>query len=85
VLVKSIHTNKKGEIAVRSFCRPTGTAATGEVRFCDITVSKKGKVTVRSKGYDTLKVKVRIRATPNPGERDAWRASTWRKTWKVRA
>jgi hypothetical protein len=85
VLVKSIGTNQQGEIAVRAFCRPMGTAAAGEVRFCDITVSEKGKVTVRSTGYDTLKVTVRVRATPKPGNSDTWRASSWRNTWKVRA
>lgn len=83
-LVKSISTNKHGKLSVRAFCRPANPAAAGEVRFCDINVSKKGKVTVRSTGYDKLKVTVRVKATPKKGQADKWRSNSWRKTWTVR-
>jgi hypothetical protein len=85
VLVKSISTNKYGKVNVRAFCRPVNASAAGEVRFCDITVSKKGKVTVRSTGYDSLKVTVKVKATPKKGQSDRWLPNSWRKTWKVRA
>lgn len=83
-LVKTISTNKHGNLSVRAFCRPANPAAAGEVRFCDINVSKKGKVTVRSTGYDKLKVTVRVKATPKKGQADKWRSNSWRKTWTVR-
>jgi hypothetical protein len=83
VLVKSITTNKHGKVAVRAFCTPTSPSAAGEVRFCDITVSKKGKVTVRSTGYDSMKVVVKAKATPKKGQADRWLPNTWRKSWKV--
>lgn len=85
VLVKSLNTNKNGKTTVRAFCRPAKSAAAGEVRYCDVTVSKKGKVTVRSTGYDTLKVTVKVRATPKKGKKDTWKSNTWTRTWKVRA
>ncbi len=84
VLVKSLGTNKNGKTTVRAFCRPAKSNAAGEVRFCDVTVSKKGKVTVRSTGYDTLKVTVKVRATPKKGQKDTWKSNTWTRTWKVR-
>ncbi len=84
VLVKSLTTNKNGKTTVRAFCRPAKSNAAGEVRFCDVTVSKKGKVTVRSTGYDTLKVTVKVRATPKKGQKDTWKSNTWTRTWKVR-
>ena len=83
VLTKSITTNKHGKMAVRAFCTPTSPSAAGEVRFCDITVSKKGKVTVRSTGYDSMKVVVKAKATPKKGQEDRWLPNTWRKSWKV--
>jgi len=85
VLTKSIATNTKGKISVRAFCRPAKSSAAGEVRFCDITVSKKGKVTVRSAGYDNLKVTVKVRAIPKKGQKQKWKANSWSRTWKVRA
>jgi len=85
VLVKSLTTNKNGKTTVRAFCRPVNSSAAGEVRFCDVTISKKGKVTVRSTGYDTLKVTVKVRATPKKGKKDTWKANSWTKTWRVRA
>ena len=83
-LVKSIKTNKHGKVNIRALCRPVNSSAAGEVRFCDITVSKKGKVTVRSTGYDALKVTVKVKATPKKGQKDKWRPNSWTKTWKVR-
>ncbi len=83
VLTKSITTNKHGKVAVRGFCTPTSPSAAGEVRFCDIKVSKKGKVTVRSTGYDSMKVVVKAKATPKKGQEDRWLPNTWRKSWKV--
>ena len=83
VLTKSITTNKHGKVAVRGFCTPTSPSAAGEVRFCDIKVSKKGKVTVRSTGYDSMKVVVKAKATPKKGQEDRWLPNTWRKAWKV--
>ncbi len=83
VLTKSITTNKHGKVAVRAFCSPTSPSAAGEVRFCDISVSKKGKVTVRSTGYDSMKVVVKAKATPKKGQADRWLPNTWRKSWKV--
>lgn len=79
-LVKSIETNKHGKVNIRALCRPVNSSAAGEVRFCDITVSKKGKVTVRSTGYDALKVTVKVKATPKKGQEDKWRPNSWTKT-----
>lgn len=84
VLVKSITTNKHGKMSVRAFCAPASPSAAGEVRYCDIKVSKKGKVTVRSTGYDSLKVVVKAKATPKKGQEDHWLPNAWRKAWKVK-
>jgi hypothetical protein len=79
----SITNNKHGKVAVRAFCTPTSPSAAGEVRFCDITVSKKGKVTVRSTGYDSMKVVVKAKATPKKGQEGPLVAEHLRKAWKV--
>ncbi|MBK9434561.1 MAG: hypothetical protein V9G09_06585 [Candidatus Nanopelagicales bacterium] len=83
-LVKSIKTNKHGKTSIRVFCIPTKASAAGEVRFCDTNVTKKGKITVRSTGYDSLRVRVVVKAKPKKGQADTWRRNTWRKSWKVR-
>lgn len=83
-LVKSIKTNKHGKTSVRVFCIPTKAAAAGEVRFCDTNATKKGKITVRSTGYDSLRVRVVVKAKPKKGQADTWRRNTWRKSWIVR-
>ena len=84
VLTKRISTKSQGKVRVRAFCRPVKSSAAGEVRFCDITVSKKGKVTVRSSGYNKLKVTVKVRAIPKKGSKKNWKANSWSRTWKVR-
>ena len=84
VLVKKIRTNTKGKTAVRAQCRPAKSSAAGEVRFCDVTVSKKGRVTVRSTEYDHVKVTCKVRATPKKGEKKSWKKNSWTRTWKVR-
>lgn len=83
VLVKGLRTNKKGRLAISTSCRPVGSGAAGEVRFCRATVSRSGKVTVRMTGYDTVRVTVRVRAVPKKGQQDEWRSDTWRRTWRV--
>lgn len=84
VLARAITTNEFGQIATGNSCRPVAPGAAGEVRYCDISVSKKGKVTVRSTGFDAVKVTVRVRATPRAGTSDQWRPSRQRITWVVR-
>ena len=62
-------------------CRPLASSAAGETAFCDTKVTKKGRITVKTKGYDAVKVTVIVRAKPKPGFTDRWKPNTWRKSW----
>ena len=66
--MKKIRTNTKGK-TVGAQCRPAKSSAAGEVRFCDVTVSKKSHCPLHR--YDRLKVTVKVRATggKRPGRR----------------
>lgn len=83
VLVKSLKTNSKGKLSVRAVCVPVKSSVAGEVRFCDTSVSKTGKVTVRSTGYGAVRVVVTARAVPKKGQRDTWKPNRWRYSWRV--
>lgn len=84
VLVGRIGTNSNGTVKVRATCRTAKKAAAGDVRFCDTKITKKGKITVVSRGYPHVRVTVRAKATPKPAHRDDWKASTWTRTWRIR-
>ena len=65
-------------------CRPIPSTATGEKTFCDTKVTKKGRITVKTKGYEAVRVTVIVRAKPKPGFSDGWKPNTWRKSWKMK-
>ena len=48
------------------------------------TVTKKGKIRVKTRGYDKVKVTVIVRSKPKKGFEDQWRPNTWRKSWILR-
>lgn len=83
-LVEASRTNKHGRLTVRTRCRPIGSAATGDVRYCRTRVTKRGAVKVTVLGYPKVKVTVWIQARPKPGSRQNWRPSSWRRSWIIR-
>ena len=83
-VVKRSRTNKYGTLKYRTKCRPLGTSAAGEVSYCRTRVTKKGAVKVRVFGYRKVKVTVWITAKPKPKYKDAWKTSTWKRSWILR-
>lgn len=83
-LVEKSKTNKHGQLRFRTRCRPIGSAADGEVRYCRTKVTKRGSVTVRVIGYPKVKVTVWIQARPKQGSRQDWKPSSWRRSWIIR-
>ena len=83
-VVKKSKTNDKGTLKYRTKCRPVGSSAAGEVRYCRTKVTNKGAVKVTVFGYKKVKVTVWITAKPKPKYKDAWKANTWKRTWIVR-
>jgi hypothetical protein len=86
VLVKKIKTKKSSCKIVKPvvLCRPLKSSAAGEKAFCDTKVTKKGKIRVKTRGYDKVKVTVIVRAKPKKGYRDEYKPNTWRKSWILR-
>jgi uncharacterized repeat protein (TIGR01451 family) len=83
-VVKKSRTNDKGTLKYRTKCRPLGSSAAGEVKYCRTKVTKKGAVKVTVFGYKQVKVTVWITATPKPKYKDTWTKNTWKRTWIVR-
>ena len=82
ILTKKIKTNSSCVLVKPVvLCRPLASSAAGETAFCDTKVTKKGRITVKTKGYDAVKVTVIVRAKPKPGFTDRWKPNTWRKSW----
>ena len=85
ILTKKIKTNSSCVLVKPVvLCRPLASSAAGETAFCDTKVTKKGRITVKTKGYDAVKVTVIVRAKPKPGFTDRWKPNTWRKSWILR-
>ena len=86
VIVKKIKTKKSSCKLVKPvvLCRPLKSSAAGEKAFCDTKVTKKGKIRVKTRGYDKVKVTVIVRAKPKKGFEDQWKPNTWRKKWILR-
>ncbi len=84
-LIKRSKTNPQGKLRYRTLCRPVKAKAAGDVSFCRVKVSKKGRVKVKIMGYRKVRVTVWIRATPKPKYTDDWRDNRWKKTWTLRA
>ncbi len=86
VMTDKITTKKSSCVLLKPvvLCRPVSANAAGETAFCDTKVSKKGRITVKTKGYDAVKVTAVVRSKPKPGFFDRWKANTWRKSWTLR-
>ena len=85
ILTDKIKTKKSSCVLLKPvvLCRPIASSAAGETAFCDTKVTKKGRITVKTKGYDGVKVSVVVRTKPKPGFSDRWKPDTWRKSWKL--
>ncbi len=83
-LVKKSKTNSKGLLKYRVRCRPVGSSASGEVRYCRTKVGKNGAVSVTIKGYPKVKVTLWITAVPKPKYKDTWVRNSWKRTWVIR-
>ncbi len=85
ILIKKMSTNSKCTMSKPVvLCRPMVSTAAGETAFCKTSVSKKGKVTVKTAGYDAVRVTVKVKATPKPGSVDSWTPKVWRQKWTLR-
>jgi len=86
VIVKKIKTKKSSCKILKPvvLCRPLASTAAGEKAFCNTKVTKKGKIRVKTRGYDKVKVTVIVRAKPKKGYKDLYKPNTWRKTWILR-
>lgn len=86
LLIKRIKTTKSNCVLLKPvvLCKPTGSAAAGESAFCNARVTRSGRVTVATSGYDTVRVTVVVRVKPKPDSTDRWKPSTWRKRWTLR-
>ncbi len=86
VFTNKIKTKKSSCVLLKPvvLCRPLGSTAAGETAFCDTKVTKKGRITIKTKGYDAVKVSVVVRTKPKPGFTDQWKPNTWRKSWILR-
>jgi hypothetical protein len=85
LLVKRITTNTKCKtLKPIVICRPIGSSAAGETAFCVTKLTKRGRIRVKTGGYDTVRVRVVVRAKPKPKLRAQWKANTWRGTWILR-
>lgn len=85
ILIKKMSTNSKCTMSKPVvLCRPLVATAAGETAFCKTKVSKKGKVTVKTAGYDAVRVTVMVKATPKPGSVDMWTPKVWRQKWMLR-
>ncbi len=86
ILTDKIKTKKSSCVLLKPvvLCRPLQSTAAGEKAFCQTKVTKKGRITVKTKGYDAVKVTVIVRAKPKPGFADRWKPNSWRKSWTLR-
>ena len=85
VLITKMSTNSKCTMSKPVvLCRPMVATAAGETAFCKTSVSKKGKVMVKTAGYDAVRVTVMVKATPKPGSVDSWTPKVWRQKWTLR-
>lgn len=80
-------TTKKSNCSLQKpvvLCRPLGATSAGETAFCTTKVSKKGKITVKTEGYEAVKVSVVVKVKAKVGSSDTWKGNTWRKSWKLK-
>ena len=86
IMTDKIKTKKSSCVLLKPvvLCRPIAASAAGETAFCDTKVTKKGRVTVKTKGYEAVRVTVLVRTKPKPGFFDQWKPNTWRKSWKLK-
>lgn len=84
-LVKRAKTDPQGKLRYRTLCRPVKAKAAGDVSFCRVKVSKKGRVKVKIMGYRKVRVTVWITAIPKPKYADRWRGNRWKNTWVLRS
>ncbi len=86
IMTDKIKTKKSSCVLLKPvvLCRPIASSAAGETAFCDTKVTKKGRITVKTKGYEAVRVSVIVRTKPKPGFSDRWKPDTWRKSWKLK-
>ncbi len=86
VIVKKIKTKKSSCKILKPvvLCRSLISSAAGEKAFCGTKVTKKGKIRVKTRGSDKVRVTVIVRAKPKKGAEDTYKPNTWRKTWILR-
>ena len=86
ILTDKIKTKKSSCVLLKPvvLCRPLASTSAGEKAFCVTKVTKTGRVTVKTKGYDAVRVTVIVRSKPKPGFEDRWKPNSWRKSWILR-
>ncbi|MCB0901106.1 MAG: DUF11 domain-containing protein [Actinobacteria bacterium] len=86
IMTDKITTKKSSCVLLKPvvLCRPLAANTAGETAFCKAKVTKKGRITVKTNGYDAVKVSAVVRSKPKPGFFDRWKPDTWRKSWTLR-
>lgn len=86
IMTDKIATKKSSCVLLKPvvLCRPLGATSAGETAFCTTKVSKKGKITVKTEGYEAVKVSVVVKVKAKVGSSDTWKGNTWRKSWKLK-
>jgi len=86
ILTDKIKTKKSSCVLLKPvvLCRPLASSAAGETAFCETKVTKKGRIKVKTKGYEAVRVTAIVRTKPKPGFEDLWKPNTWRKSWKLK-
>ncbi len=85
ILTDKIKTKKSSCVLLKPvvLCRSLGTTTAGEKAFCETRATKKGRITVKTKGNEAVRITVIVRVKPKPGFSDRWKPNSWRKTWKL--
>lgn len=83
-VVKRAKTSSKGRLSIAVRITPRGSSVLGEVPYGRAYISRKGQVKVRTFGHRGVRVKVSVQAVPKDSYADAYKANTWRRTWRVK-
>jgi hypothetical protein len=86
ILTDKIKTKKSSCVLLKPIvlCTPLASTSAGEKAFCTTKVTKKGRITIKAKGYAGVKATVIVRAKPKPGFDSGWKPNSWRKSWMLK-
>ena len=84
-LVTRSTTNEFGTLKYRVSARRLRASSAGEVEYATWKTTSKGAVLVRVRGYETVRVRIWIKAVPKPDARSLWKSNQWKGTWTLQS